>query len=456
MNDDLSSPVSPTAPDADAVVMPITLLLVDDEANILSSLRRLFRPEGYRVLTAESGDEALELMAAEKVDVILSDMRMPGMTGAQLLAAAFERWPDTMRILLTGYADMSSTIDAINLGKIYRYVSKPWDDNELKLIVREAIDLQRLKRDNERMAQTIAEQNRQLRQFNAELEAKVAARTRELSEALAATKKAHTELHQSYTGTVRIFCELIESRSPIMKGHGRRVADMARNIARKLEIGDTEQQTLVLAAMLHDMGKIGLSDELLAKPFSTLHADERGAVMLHPGRAETLLIGITPLREAAAIVRSHHEHFDGTGYPDGLAGLAISRLGRILAVANAYDSLQLGTMVGRTLSPKEALEFIVSNRGKRYDPTVVDALVTVCAAMPATERARNEQRLRPAVLKAGMVLSQDLMHADGYLLLSRGYVIDDTIIDQLIRQERAEGRPILVPVMQSPPTGEKP
>lgn len=424
-----------------------TLLLVDDEANILSSLRRLFRPEGYRVLTAESGDEALELLAAEPVDLILSDMRMPGMTGAQLLAAAFERWPHSIRILLTGYADMASTIDAINLGHIYRYVSKPWDDSELKLIVRDALAHQRLKLENEHMARTIAEQNEQLRQFNAELEAKVQARTSELSEALTKIDKAHRDLRQSYTATVRIFCELIESRSPLLKGHGRRVADLARSLARSLGVSDADQQTLVLAGMLHDMGKIGFPDDLLGKPFSTLHAEERGTVMLHPTRAETLLIGITPLREAAAIIRGHHEYFDGSGYPDGIAGLAIPRLTRILVVANAYDALQLGTMVGRTLSPKDALEFIVANRGKRFDPEVVDALVAVAVAVPP-ERARPEQRLRPAQLAAGMVLAQDLMHADGYLLLSRGFVIDEPIIDQLLRLERTEGRPIIICIAQ--------
>lgn len=430
-----------------------TLLLVDDEANILSSLRRLFRPEGYRVLTAESGDEALELLAAESVDLILSDMRMPGMTGAQLLATACERYPGSVRILLTGYADMASTIDAINLGQIYRYVSKPWDDNELRLIVRDALAHERLKRENERMSRTIAEQNEQLRQFNTELEAKVQARTSELSAALSTVDKAHRELRQSYMATVRIFCDLIESRSPLLKGHGRRVADLARSIARSLGVGDADQQTLVLAGMLHDMGKIGFPDELLAKPFSTLHAEERGTVMLHPARAETLLIGITPLREAAGIIRGHHEHFDGTGYPDGIAGLAIPRLARILAVANAYDALQLGTMVGRTLSPKDALEFIVSHRGKRFDPEVVDALATVAAAVPP-ERARPERRLRPSQLAAGMVLAQDLMHVDGYLLLSRGFVVDDTIVQQLLRLERTEGRPITI-CIAAPQTAER-
>ncbi len=126
----MDAPLAPPAPvpPADA---PATLLFVDDEPSILSALRRLFRPHGYRVLLADSGAAALEMLAQEKVDLVLSDMRMPGMDGAQLLQAVRERWPDVARLLLTGYADIGSTIAAINHGEIQRYIAKPWDDNEV-------------------------------------------------------------------------------------------------------------------------------------------------------------------------------------------------------------------------------------------------------------------------------------------------------------------------------------
>ena len=113
-----------------------TLLCVDDEANILSSLKRLFRPTGYRVLTAPGGAEALAILDREEVDLVISDMRMPGMSGAELLAAVRSRRPDTVRILLTGFADMSSTVEAINQGQLHRYIAKPWDDGEVLLVVR--------------------------------------------------------------------------------------------------------------------------------------------------------------------------------------------------------------------------------------------------------------------------------------------------------------------------------
>ena len=132
-------------------VAPATLLFVDDEPGILSALRRLFRPHGYRILIAESGEQGLAILEENEVDLVISDMRMPVMDGAAFLKQVRQRWPDITRILLTGYADITSTVSAINEGEIYRYIAKPWDDNEIITIVREAIERRRLQSENIRL-----------------------------------------------------------------------------------------------------------------------------------------------------------------------------------------------------------------------------------------------------------------------------------------------------------------
>jgi len=126
--------MSATLPIADAQDWKI--LCVDDEPNILASLRRLFRQAGFQVLVAGGGAEALQILEAEAVDLVISDMRMPGMNGAEFLHEVRQRWPERMRILMTGQSDMASTIDAINRGEIFRYVPKPWDDGDLLLRTR--------------------------------------------------------------------------------------------------------------------------------------------------------------------------------------------------------------------------------------------------------------------------------------------------------------------------------
>lgn len=130
---------------------PATILFVDDEVNILSSLKRLFRPFGYRIFTAEGGAQGLEMLARERVDLVVSDMRMPEMNGAQFLEQVRERWPETVRILLTGYAEIGATIDAINKGEIYRYISKPWEDDDILLTVKQALQQKRLEREKQHL-----------------------------------------------------------------------------------------------------------------------------------------------------------------------------------------------------------------------------------------------------------------------------------------------------------------
>ncbi|HOB46924.1 MAG TPA: response regulator, partial [Zoogloea sp.] len=266
---------APSAAPSAASAPTFTLLCVDDEANILSSLRRLFRPHGYKVLVAGSGAEGLELLAGEHVDLIISDMRMPGMDGAAFLAEARKRYPQTVRLLLTGYADMESTIAAINSGQIARYIAKPWNDQDVLLTVREALERQALQREKDRLEALARQQNEELKALNASLEQKVEARTREL-------KTAHEKLKQNFLTSIRVFANLIELREGANTGHSRRVADLARKIAIRLNFSPVDVQDVMLAGLLHDVGKIGLPDDLLGKPVSHMSGDELGLLRKHP------------------------------------------------------------------------------------------------------------------------------------------------------------------------------
>ena len=175
-----------------------TVLLVDDEESILNSLRRLLRSQAFDVVLAGSGAQALEIMAAQPIDLIMSDARMPGMDGAQLLAEVHRLYPATSRILLTGYADVPTIIKAINEGQIHRYIAKPWNDDELKLILQQALEHQRL----ERLTQV---QNDQLKALNATLEKRVASRTAELQQTADMLDLAYEELKRSYVTGTEVF-----------------------------------------------------------------------------------------------------------------------------------------------------------------------------------------------------------------------------------------------------------
>lgn len=162
------------------MTMQHTLLLVDDEENILNSLRRLFRREGYTILTATSGAEGLELLAQNEVSLIMSDQRMPQMIGAEFLAKSREIAPHCIRIMLTGYSDLEAATEAVNRGGISRYITKPWNDDEISQIVRDALRQIELERENKQLTIELQQKNKELEDFNARLEKAVRQRTREL------------------------------------------------------------------------------------------------------------------------------------------------------------------------------------------------------------------------------------------------------------------------------------
>jgi response regulator RpfG family c-di-GMP phosphodiesterase len=429
MSSVLQAPLGDAAPLA-------TVLCVDDEANILSALRRVFRPAGYRVLLAESGAAGLALLEQEAVDLVISDMRMPEMNGAQFLAQVRQRWPDTVRLLLTGYSDIQSIQDAINNGEIYRYITKPWEDGDMLLLVRHALERRQLEQDKQRLEALTQRQNEELKALNQDLEAKVEARTRQLKAEHEATVAANAKLKHNFVTTIKIFSSMIELRAHNQPGHARQVAELARQLAARLGLEGRDAQDVFIAALLHDIGKIGFSDELLQTPLTLLRGEALARFRKHPVRAEELLMPLEDLRGSAAILRCQLERFDGQGFPDGLAGLAIPLGARILALAADYYNLQQGAMVQRHLRADEAKSLILDAGGKRYDPHVVAAFRQL---IDDTAEPGAGVEMLSGELLPGMVLARDLVSRDGLMLLTVDHVLDARMIQQVQDFETKSG-----------------
>lgn len=417
---------------------PPSILLVDDEANIVQSLRRMLRPLGYQIRTAGGGAEALALLEEAPADLIVSDMRMPGMDGAALLTQARERWPDTIRVLLTGYADIQSTVAAVNQGGIYRYVSKPWNDLELQQIIRQGLELRGLASERKRLQLLSEQQNDALKALNQSLEAKVMERTGELQGAVQELVLSQEKLKKSLFTTIQVFSNLIELRAGPLAGHARRVSDLARKIAERMGLSAHEAQEVMVAALLHDIGKIGFPDAVMSMPVSKMNGEMLGLVRKHAANGALALTPLPHLRNVAAMIRSHHERWDGAGYPDGLKGEAIPLGARILAVANEYDSAQIGIQFPRKMSLEEASTYIAEGRNFRYDPAVVEAFLDLSGRPKARVRPA-EQKISMLALKPGMTLARDIHSAEGVLLLATEYVLDELLVKQLHEHARSDG-----------------
>ncbi|RQT28976.1 HD domain-containing phosphohydrolase [Burkholderia contaminans] len=415
-----------------------SILLVDDEPSVLSALRRVFRPAGYEILTAESGEAALEVLASTEVDLIVSDMRMPGMSGAEFLARARSLFPDTMRILLTGYAEIASVVQAVNDGGVYRYLNKPWDDHDLLLTLEQALEQRRLRREAARLAALTEAQNEALRRFNTELETQVRARTEELGQTVMFLEAAQRDLKSSFTAMVQVCASMIEMRCGSASGHAMRVGEIARRLALSSGMSELHAQDVYFAGLLHGIGKLSLPDELLRKPLTKMTAEEHGLYLQHPLRAQMVLTPVAQLHKVASIVLHQYERFNGRGTPDSLAGDAIPLGSRILAIARDFEGLRNGD-IGAPHSVEQALDALRSQAGVRYDPRIVDGLTELMRDPASLGIAASVAEVKSAQLREGMQLADDLRTHRGVLLMTKGSVMSAHQIELVRRFETREG-----------------
>ncbi|MFT3859487.1 MAG: HD domain-containing phosphohydrolase [Aquabacterium sp.] len=370
------------------------------------------------------------------MDLLISDMRMPGMSGAALMQQVRTQWPGITRLMLSGHADVAATISAINEGQVHRYLTKPWSDAELLLTLKEALHQRFLEQERARLEAMTHAQNEELKHLNAHLEDLVAERT----EALEA---AHERLKKNYFQSIKTFSNLLELRGGRLLGHARRVADMSFKVARAMKLDEAACNDVLIAALMHDIGHIGQGDELIAKPITLLSPAETHQYRQHTLFGEQALMWLDDMQAVAAIVRGHHERHDGQGYPDGLAGEAIPVGARILAVADAYDDLRNGHLVSRHLSLAEARAILERGRGTQFDPDVLGIFFHL---LPPETAADPPQAvlLRPDELQPGMVMARDFLSSQGMLLLAAEHVLSPDLIDRIKLYEKRGGRPVLL------------
>ncbi|MCP4006772.1 MAG: HD domain-containing protein [bacterium] len=332
--------------------------------NILKSLSRLFRNEPVRVVSATNAREALAILERESIQVVVSDQRLPGMPGVAFLSEVRERYPDTLRILLTGFSEIDVAVDAINRCEVFRLLTKPWDDDELRATVRQALDSQYMRAEIKRLNEITREQNRTL-------ELKVERRTREVQE-------KNLELRKAYVSTVRALAEAVDAIDNYTRGHSERVGVYGSRIAQELGCQNTEIERIYLGGLLHDIGKIGIPDSIICKP-DKLTETEREIMRDHPLIGARILEPVGFLSDVVPCVRHHHEWYDGSkrGYPDRLSGQEIPFASRIILVADTIEAMTSDRPYRRALPLETVIDEIQRFTGTQFDPTVAAAVLTL-------------------------------------------------------------------------------
>ena len=412
-----------------------SILFVDDERPVLNALKRLFRPTGHKVHIAGSGSEGLSVLAEHPVDIVVSDMRMPEMDGAEFLTNVAEKWPSTTRMLLTGYAELSSAIEAINSGSISRYLTKPWQDSDIVFCIEQAIETQRLVGEKQRLEQLTADQNEELKALNDGLETKVRERTQHLEEAKQELAEAHTTLKDSFDATIEVFSRLVQSRSSLSSRVS--VAQDARAVGEALGLDKEACAAIYQAGLLCDVGKLTLPDKSVATPYVDLDVKSQREYHRHPIVAEATLLSLDALAPAARIIRNHCERTDGSGFPDKLSGEEIPLPARILAVTKAFADLQDGRIYEERMTAAGAQEFLGKEKGKRYDPEVVDAFLKWLKSSKRKADEVQERKVGLGSLRPGVAITRDLCDSKDVLVLAAGQTINQSILDRLVKLQDA-------------------
>lgn len=318
--------------------MNYKIMLVDDEPANLRILERLFRAE-YNVVTAESGAEALELLGQHDIALIISDQRMPVMTGIDFLKKAAEMRPHTVRIILTGYTDVNALVEAINSGVVYKYATKPWVNEDLQQTVRRAVQ----------HYETIKAQHG-LKLQNERLERRQQA---------------------TFDNFVKIVVRLLDLKEPDLQNHVRQTAESAVTVGQKLNLPLAELKQISVAALLHEFAHVGVPNQIIDK-VAELNEQQRQLLTKNFERELDLLASVPDLEDIVSVIRAIDERFDGSGFPDALAGEQIPLHTRIIAVADAYEEMIFRRGAQPNLTHAEALTRLASFAGNRFDPEIVE------------------------------------------------------------------------------------
>jgi response regulator RpfG family c-di-GMP phosphodiesterase len=331
------------------------ILVVDDDPQVTGLLAVVLVQNGYECLPVNSPNDALEALRQNQGNSIclaLVDIVLPGMSGLDLMEKIHREHPRVGTVAISGENNMKLGVDAMRKGAL-DFITKPFQIEFILPRIQKAIDRVRLERDNH--------------EYQIYLEEKVENRTNALLE-------KHRTLQKLYINTVEAIVRAIEAKDAYTVGHSKRVSKYCRRIAIKLGIDSDNLQDMEIAGLLHDVGKIGISDTILGKP-SKLTIEEYETIKEHPMISLKIIEPIHEFKKVKEYVKYHHEKYDGTGYPDGLKGEDIPLGARILSVADAFDTMWIGRHYHASWDLETVVKEFQKNRGTQFDPKVVDIFV---------------------------------------------------------------------------------
>jgi response regulator RpfG family c-di-GMP phosphodiesterase len=420
MTNDTSVKNTPPAAATATQAKKYTVLCVDDEANILRSLKRIFHGQPYRLVLADSAQKAFDFMQKQTVHVVISDMKMPGMNGPEFLAKVAKNNPQTYKIVLSGFADLESTLDVINNGQVQRFLQKPWDNEVLLDAVAQGVRQHELEAENKKLLTLTAKQNKELSTLNSTLEKQVEHRTKQLKVALSRSERS--------TVSVKKVVYNMLSSNPLFSGaFAKSVSKVAVGIAKEMQLSEKEIDDISFSGLITELGMISLDSAIMNTPFSKLSPAQQEAFYTQAGRAQ-LILAPAQLPEVTQIVINQYEYVNGRGFPNAMPGNEIPLGAKVLAVARDYMRYREGRINGTKYEVLDALDKINNYCGLQYDGSIVNVLKKT---QTAESIDRFDIGLTTSQVKPGMMLHEALYNDNDILILPQGHIFDEESIAKI-------------------------
>ncbi|SFG38712.1 HD domain-containing phosphohydrolase [Neptunomonas qingdaonensis] len=426
----------------------LKILCVDDEPSVLSSLKRLLRKAAYEVFTANGGETALDLMRIHRIDMIISDMRMPEMSGADLLTQVAQHYPETVRLLLTGYSDIESTIAAVNHGKIDQFIQKPWNNDEILLTIEQELERKQLAEENKALSAQVKAQNDELINLNIELESRIQKRTFQIRQTLLKLEEKNRLTKENNKSTLKVFYNLISMNDHLDGKQALMVSQLCVLIGKHLGYDTAQLYPLKLAGLLNELGLLCMDQALLKCPYSDLSDTQQILYQSHPQQAYTAMAPVAHLSLTASIILHQYERIDGDGLPQHLEGELIPEESRILAVARDFIAATQGKLFQSRLSKQGALEYLTQRAGSTYDAEILEHLPELLYELECDILEQDEIIISSSQLKPNMVLSRDVLSCKDILLLADGHILTTDSIKRLVGFEKTDKQPLTVYIFQ--------
>ncbi|MGH9343462.1 MAG: HD domain-containing phosphohydrolase [Terriglobia bacterium] len=364
------------------------VLLVDDEPSVRRMMNDALHKEGYQCRSCANGEDALQSLRREHFDVVITDLYMPGISGMAVLKEGQKVCPESAFLVVTGEQDARIGVEAMKQGAL-DYLVKPFPVQSLISSVRRAAQ----KKGQDHAAQARSEYYQNL----------AAKRTAQLKSAIA-------KISRSHEATIETLGSLLDIRDSEMAGHAHRVSLYTFELAKRMDLPRGRWKDLVLGAFLHDVGKIGIPSEILSKP-DRLTKAEMAVMRTHVTIGYNIVKRIEHLQKTAEIVRSHHERFDGQGYPHGMKGEEIPLEARIFSVADTLDAMTSDRPYRRALPMERAYEEIRACAGRQFDPKVVQVFLS--ASPRVWEAIRENVQAIQEAMRPGWWDSQIILSISG-------------------------------------------